>query len=393
MTTGGTAALVRRPDGSARATLLELLFDVVFVAALAMVSKLIAERDSWSGSGPVLLTLAAIWWTWSVTSTTTEFYDPDQRPIQAILMVAMVGSVGMAAALPMLSAGHAMVFAIAYVTTHVVRGVVLVTTLHRQRHRAAMERASRFMFWFLVSGVFWITGAVAGSPNWRLWTIAIAIDLVSAAVRYPMPWLGRVPLDQYERTTGHLGERYQQFIILALGDIILVPILEVSRTHLDRFRLAALLCAFATMLMLWQIYVFRAGELLKAGADARRAARLAPYTHLVMLAGVVCTAASFDLVADRPTGTTPTSWLVLILGGPALFVIGRILFTYLVTAIVPWRRLVWLLLPVLALPWAGGWPPLLVTVVVALGLAGAALVPASNVRVTRPGLRMRRQQP
>ncbi|WP_406079743.1 low temperature requirement protein A [Micromonospora sp. NBC_00858] len=393
MTTGGTAALVRRPDGSARATLLELLFDVVFVAALAMVSKLIAERDSWSGSGPVLLTLAAIWWTWSVTSTTTEFYDPDQRPIQAILMVAMVGSVGMAAALPMLSAGHAMVFAIAYVTTHVVRGVVLVTTLHRQRHRAAMERASRFMFWFVVSGVFWIAGAVAGSPNWRLWTVAIAIDLLSAAVRYPMPGLGRVPLDQYERTTGHLGERYQQFIILALGDIILVPILEVSRTHLDRFRLAALLCAFATMLMLWQIYVFRAGELLKAGADARRAARLAPYTHLVMLGGVVCTAASFDLVADRPTGTTLTSWLVLILGGPALFVIGRILFTYLVTAIVPWRRLVWLLLPLLALPWAGGWPPLLVTVVVALGLAGAALVPASNVRVTRPGLRMRRPQP
>ncbi|MET8308503.1 low temperature requirement protein A [Micromonospora sp. NPDC005173] len=393
MTTGGTAALVRRPDGSARATLLELLFDVVFVAALAMVSKLIAERDSWSGSGPVLLTLAAIWWTWSVTSTTTEFYDPDQRPIQAILMVAMVGSVGMAAALPMLSAGHAMVFAIAYVTTHVVRGVVLVTTLHRQRHRAAMERASRFMFWFLVSGVFWITGAVAGSPNWRLWTVAIAIDLVSAAVRYPMPWLGRVPLDQYERTTGHLGERYQQFIILALGDIILVPILEVSRTHFDRFRLAALLCAFATMLMLWQIYVFRAGELLKAGADARRAARLAPYTHLVMLAGVVATAASFDLVAERPTGTTPTRWLVLILGGPALFVIGRILFTYLVTAIVPWRRLVWLLLPVLALPWAGGWPPLLVTVVVALGLAGAALVPASNVPLTRPGLQMRRPQP
>ena len=45
--------------------------------------------------------LVAIWWTWSVTTTTTEFYDPQQRPIQAILMVAMVGSVGMAASLPM----------------------------------------------------------------------------------------------------------------------------------------------------------------------------------------------------------------------------------------------------------------------------------------------------
>ncbi|GAB3933894.1 hypothetical protein GCM10027614_05880 [Micromonospora vulcania] len=79
MTTGGTAALVRRPDGSSRATLLELLFDVVFVAALALISKLIADRDSWAGAAPVLLMLAAIWWTWSVTSTTTDFYDPQQR--------------------------------------------------------------------------------------------------------------------------------------------------------------------------------------------------------------------------------------------------------------------------------------------------------------------------
>lgn len=85
MTTGGSTELVRRPSGSARATLLELLFDVVFVAALALTSMLIAERDSWADVGPVVLMLMAIWWTWSVTTTTTDFYDPDQRPIRAIL--------------------------------------------------------------------------------------------------------------------------------------------------------------------------------------------------------------------------------------------------------------------------------------------------------------------
>ncbi|MEK8105667.1 low temperature requirement protein A [Micromonospora sp. M12] len=158
MTTGGTAALVRRPDGSTRATLLELLFDVVFVASLALTSTLLAQHHSWSGTAMVLLMLTAIWWTWSVTSTTTEFYDPQQRPIQFILMVAMVGSVGMAASLPMVTDGHAMVFAVSYVGTHVIRGVVLVTSLHRQHHRSAMVRATRFLFWFVVSGVFWIAG-------------------------------------------------------------------------------------------------------------------------------------------------------------------------------------------------------------------------------------------
>ena len=317
MTTGGGAALVRRLDGSTRATLLELLFDVVFVAALAQTSKLLARPGAWAGAAVVLM-LTAIWWTWSVTTTTTEFYDPQQRPIQAILMVAMVGSVGMAASLPMVTEGQRMAFALSYVGTHVVRGIVLVTTLYRQRHHAAMVRATRFFFWFLVSGVFWIVGAVSGTASWAIWTIAIAIDLLSAAARYPTPRLGRVPLDQYDRTTAHLGERYQQFVILALGDIILVPTLEVSRSAFAGLRVTALFCAFAIMLLLWQVYVFRAGELLEAAAGPKpgRSTRMAPYTHLVILVGVLVTAASFDLVVTRPTGTTPVGWLILIIGGP-----------------------------------------------------------------------------
>ncbi|MCG5450704.1 low temperature requirement protein A [Micromonospora hortensis] len=389
MTTKGNAALVRRLDQSTRATLLELLFDVVFVAALALTSKLLSEELSWSGGAKLLLMLTAVWWTWSVTTTTTEFYDPQQRPIQAILMIAMVGSVGMAASLPMVSVGHLMLFVISYVGTHVIRCVILVTALHRQGHRTARERATRFLCWFTASGVFWVLGALSETPNWGLWTIAITIDLVAGAARYPTPWLGRVPLAQYGRTTEHLGERYQQFIILALGDIILLPTLQVSRGHLDHLRLASLLCAFATMLLLWQIYVFRAGELLvAAGSKGSRATRLAPFTHLVMLAGVAATAATFDLVVTRPTGTTPVPWLVLIIAGPTLFVVGRVLFTMAVSWVVPWRRVAWQLLPLLVLPWAGGWPPVLVATIVALGLAGHILFPGA-ARETTPGLRLR----
>ncbi|MFG2049134.1 low temperature requirement protein A [Micromonospora sp. NPDC048935] len=391
MTTGGTPALVRRLDGSTRATLLELLFDVVFVAALAQTSKLLADQKSWAPTASVGLLLVAIWWTWSVTSTTTEFYDPQQRPIQAILMVAMVGSVGMAASLPMVTGAQSLAFALAYVGTHVVRGIVLVSALYRQHHPSAMARATRFLFWFVVSGVLWIAGSLAGTARWWIWTTAIAIDLLSAAARYPTPWLGRVPLDQYDRTTGHLGERYQQFVILALGDIILVPTLELSRSDFGRLRITALLCAFAIMLLLWQIYVYRAGELLETAASSApgRSTRIAPYSHLVLLIGVLVTAASFDLVVDRPTGTTPVRWLVLIIGGPLVFVLGRVLFAYLLSARVPWGRVASQLLPLLTLPWAGRWPPVLVTAIVALGLAVHVLLPSGRSRETRHGLQPR----
>ncbi|MGC5288581.1 low temperature requirement protein A [Micromonospora sp. DT231] len=392
MTTGEDAALVRRMEGSTRATLLELLFDVVFVAALALLSTLLTEEHTWSGSAKVLLMLTAIWWTWSLTATTTEFYNPRQRPIQAVLMIAMVGSVGMAVALPMVSVAHLLLFVISYVGTHVSRCVILVVALHRQGHQTARERATRFLFWFTVSGVFWVTGALSHSPNWGLWTIAITIDLVASAARYPTPRLGMVPIDQYKRITGHLGERYQQFVILALGDIVLLPTLQVSRGDLEFFRVLALLCAFATMLLLWQIYVFRASELMVAAeARAHRPVRLAPYTHLVLLGGVVATAASFEMVVHHPTGTTPVRWLVLILGGPTLFVLGRVLLALLVGWSVPWRRVAWQLTPLLVLPWAGGWPPLLVAAVVALALAGHIFVPAGD-RETAPGLNVRRAE-
>ncbi|MBM7488921.1 low temperature requirement protein LtrA [Micromonospora luteifusca] len=390
MTTGENAALVRRMEGSARATLLELLFDVVFVAALALISTLLTEERTWSGIAKVLLMLTAIWWTWSLTATTTEFYNPRQRPIQAVLMIAMVGSVGMAVALPMVSVGHLLLFVFSYVGTHLLRCIILVAALHRQGHHTARQRATRFLFWFTVSGVFWVTGALSNSPNWGLWTIAIAIDLVASAARYPTPRLGQVPIDQYKRITGHLGERYQQFVILALGDIVLLPTLQVSRGDLEFLRVVALLCAFATMLLLWQIYVFRASELLAAAeAKAHRPVRLAPYTHLVLLAGVVATAASFELVVGHPTGTTPVRWLMLIVGGPALFVLGRVLLALLVSWVVPWRRVAWQLAPLLVLPWAGGWPPLLVAAVVALALAAHIFVPAGD-RETTPGLNVRR---
>ncbi|MEU4678763.1 low temperature requirement protein A [Micromonospora sp. NPDC023737] len=370
MTTGGGTGLVRRPDASNRATLLELLFDVVFVAAIALISVIISQSESWTGTGRALLLFMAIWWTWSITSVLTDFYDPEQRPIQAVLMVTALGAVGTAAALPQAAQGPSLMFAVAYVAPHLVRGVILVAALHRHR-RAVQTRAARFFFWFAVSGVLWLLGALMpGQPYWWLWTAAVVIEYVATGARFPTPWLGRVPVDQYEKVTEHLGERYQQFVILALGDIILVPTLKISSSDFAAPRLAGFVTAFITMLLLWQLYVYGAGSILRLSRRMRgRAARLAPYTHLVMLIGVVCVAAGADQVINRPTGDTPVRVAMLMLGGPVLFILGRGIFTYQLGGGVPWHRVVWLPVLGVMIPWAPGWPPVMVAVAAALVLA------------------------
>ncbi len=327
-----------------------------------------------------MLMLIAIWWTWSVTSTTTEFYDPQQRPIQVILMVAMVGAVGMAASLPMITGAQALTFALAYVGTHVVRGIVLLT-LYRQHHRSTLARAARFLFWFLVSGVLWIVGALTDSGRWWLWSIAIAIDLISAAARYPTPGLGRVPLDQYDRTTAHLGERYQQFVILALGDIILVPTLELSRSEFDGLRITALICGFVIMLLLWQVYVFRAGELLETGAG--RAGRPG-----LLRTPIWCCSSAWSSRRPRSTWSSPTDRVdpgavVDADHRRTVAVRARPRPVHLLLSARAVAAMRCLLLPLLPLPWAGGWPPVLVSAVVALGLAGHVLIPGGGRETTR----------
>jgi low temperature requirement protein LtrA len=382
--TSGPAPLVRDPAGPQRATLLELFFDLVFVGSLALTSMTFAANVSWSGALHGLIPLIAVWWVWSITALLTDFYDPQRLPIQITLAGVMLGSILMAASLPTAFGKHGIVFAGAYVAIHLGRGLMLVTVL---RGHLAQVRAARFMFWFGVSGVMWLIGALEASTTRAiLWALALAVDLVAAGFRYPTPLVGRVPLDQYSKTGEHIGERYQQFMILALGDLILVATLGYSRTDLTMAATCAVLVTFATTVLLWQIYVERAGTLLLTFVTRKpgRILRWAPYTHMIMIIGTVFTAAGFDLVIARPRGHTPAAWLAFILGGPILFLIGRTTFEYEVFGRVSGARLASPVLLGALTPAMMLVPPLAVATVVAFVLLGLAITEGIRTHRRRP---------
>jgi low temperature requirement protein LtrA len=267
------------------------------------------------------------------------------------------------------------------VAVHVGRGIVLVASLGGSE---AQARAARFMIWFAVSGVAWIAGGlVGGHLRAILWAVALAVDYVAAGLRYPVPGLGRVPLAQYGKAGEHLGERYQQFMILALGDLILVPTIRYSQSAPTAARTAAFLFTFVTTLLLWQIYVYRAGSLLLTLVNRRpgRVVRWAPYTHATMAAGIVATAAGFDLVVEQPTGHTPAGWVTVIVGGAVLFLAGRTTFEYQVYSRVGWTRFAYLALLIGLSPALVALAPFEVTVVVGAVLAAVAATDTVRARV------------
>ncbi|MDG4839465.1 low temperature requirement protein A [Micromonospora sp. WMMD967] len=332
---------VRDPEGPRRVTLLELFFDLVYVVALALISRTMVEQLDWHSAGQALIMLAAVWWTWAITTLVTDLYDPERTEIKLLISAVMFGALLMTTAIPDAFGDRGFVFAGTYVAIHLGRGLFLMPAVRRQPQ--TQRRAARIFIWFVVSAIPWLVGAfVSGEARIICWTIALAIDYLGFRLAYPVPGLGVVPEKQRNVTAEHLSERYQQFFIIALGDCILTIGTMFSLEHNEAENLAAFAVAFLTTLLLWRIYVHKSGELLpsaiKASESPSRFLFSAPYTHLLMISGVVTTASGFHLVLHEPTGETPPAWLAVILGGPALFLAGRASFEYEVFSRVSWSR-------------------------------------------------------
>ncbi|MFC4020058.1 low temperature requirement protein A [Micromonospora sp. GCM10011542] len=367
---------LRDPEAPRRVTLLELFFDLVYVVALALISRGMVKDLDWHQAGKALILLSAVWWTWAITTLVTDMYDPERTEIKLLIVAVMAGALLMTTAIPGAFGARGIVFAATYVAIHLGRGLFLMPMVRHEPQ--TQKRAARIFVWFAVSAVPWIAGAYA-SDNARLalWSLALAIDYGGFRLAYPVPGLGVVPTAQRNVTAEHLSERYQQFFIIALGDAILTIGTMFSLAHSEAENIGAFAVAFLTTLLLWRIYVHKSGELLPEAIQVSRSPSkfllTAPYTHLLMVAGVVTTAAGFDLVLHEPTGHTPPAWLAVILGGPALFLLGRSAFEYEVFSRVSLSRPGGLLALLTVAPAALFLPPVFASLGGMLVLAGVAL--------------------
>ncbi|MEU7921589.1 low temperature requirement protein A [Micromonospora zamorensis] len=373
VTGGPRRAPIRGPNGSPRADLLELFFDLAVIAGLAMTSMKLAADQSWTGIAQALVLLSTLFAVWVTTTLITDSYSPRKRPVPLLILGTMFGLMLMSAALPTAFGDHGLIFGGTWVAIFLVRGVVLAWFL---RGRPEQERPVRALIWDVGSGTLWVAGGLVADPGWRLglWLAALTADYTAYGLRFPIP--GRAPLPRYEVVPEHLAERYQQIYILSLGELVLVSVLSLGHEPFTADRVAAFGTAFLTAAVLWWSYARGAGATLRAAIDSSphpaRLVQTNPYAHWLMIAGVVVTAAGVERVIGQPGERPNAPMTALILGGAGLVLCGRAVLEYEVYERLPLSHVVGVVVAIALAPLAPHLPGLAVSVAAGLVLAGVA---------------------
>ncbi len=374
---------------ASRVTSLELFFDLVFVFAITQLSHTLLGHLSVRGALEVTVLLMATWWLWMYTTWATNWVDPQRGPVRLMLVLLMFGGLVFSTSIPDAFDDTGLILAVTYSVIQIGRTLFVISAFLGHREHLTMVRIA---IWFVVSAPFWVAGAlVEGDARLILWAIALALDYVAPSAGYRVPRLGAATTTDWDISPAHMAERCGLFVIIALGESVLVA--GATFTDLERTFpvVAAFVAAFAGSVTLWWIYfgtiADQATRHFEEVANPGRVAVVAyTYLHLPIVAGIIVVAVGDELVLAHPEGHSDMETILTVVGGPMLFLLGTLLFK-VVSEIgrFPVSHIVGLGLLLVLIPLAGDLSPLtlsLLTTGILFVVGGAEAV--ANRRIGRP---------
>ena len=370
--------LLRARDGGEQpVTALELFFDLVFVFAVTQLSHRLLDHLTIDGALETLLLLVAVWRAWVDTTWVTNWFDPDRTPVRLLLITLMLVSLLMSVAIPEAFAEGGLMFALAYVTIQAGRTAFVVLVL--EKYSSLGRNFQRILAWFAVPAVLWVAGGLLqGEARYVLWMLALVLEYTGPVAGFWTPGLGRSTTTDWTVEGGHFAERCRLFIIIALGESLLVTGTTFGEIEPSVVTVSAFVVAFLGSVALWWIYFARSEEAARgtfsSSEDPGRLARSAyTYFHLPMVAGIIAVAAADELTVAHPGERGTLASVALTLGGTALFLAGHTLFKWAVFGMLSWPRVVAIAALISLMPVGFAVPALALSGVAGLIVVGVAV--------------------
>lgn len=368
--------MLRSREGGTEVSTLELFFDLVYVFAISQLSHLLLDHLTLRGALETAILLFAVWWLWMYTTWATNWFDPKKIGVRLVIITIMGLGLLMSTALPHAFEDRGLWFAAIYVAIQVGRSLFFAIGLGSNRQAKNFWRITA---WMVYAAPFWIAGGLCeGDTRLALWLIAVAIDALGPLTRYPTPSLGRSKFDEWDISGEHMAERAQLFMIICLGESILMTGNTLAKIdHITAMVIAAFVVSFATSVLMYWNYFSRSGraaEIFEHHDNPGALGRAYTYFHIPMVAGIIALAVSDELVIAHPDGHVSTELAAVAIGGGALYFFGNAIFNATITSAFPRRRTIALLGVLTAIPFAHLVSPLVLMIWVMMPFLILAIV-------------------
>lgn len=348
----------------------ELFFDLIFVFAVSQLSSHLREHLSWRGAGETAVMLAAVFGVWSYTSFEATLVRVRHAGTLWMLLAVTALALFMNATIPTAFAGGSWAFVAPFLVIQVGRPLwTLATSPRRMR-----EHYLRVLAWILTTCPLWVAGAVA-APEIRLvwWAVAAAIDLLGTWLAHPVP--GRVlRSENVEFDAAHLIERCRLFLIIAIGEAVFTTGTAIAAAGPERpVTWLTGSCGLVTAVALWALYFAGSDHLVnrhvEQTSDPILAGRLTMSSEGLVVAGLIALATGNQLVIAHPLSAATPALILVLFGGPLLYLVVQTTYLWVVTARPSVPRLAGVVALVVAAAASAFVPSLAAGVLVAVTLA------------------------
>lgn len=295
-----------RTDMHRAATELELLFDLVFVVAIALAAvglhHAIAEAHYIEGIVKFLLAFFALWWPWNHFTWFASAFDNDDPSYRTSVMVMMFGALMIAGGMP------------AFFESMDLRLMAIGYVIIRLAYIFLWHRAGKANPDYKITAQRYVRGQALIQICWLLFAFLIPVGSIFKFIGFGIGVLLELFIPYYANKAKtmpwhkhHIVERYGLLNIIVLGEILLSAALAFQAMSksghwtLDIILIAV--CATIVPFVLWWLYFCEEENL---SSEERNHVFLWGYGHYIIFASAAAIGAGFaaliDASGDHPHG-------------------------------------------------------------------------------------------